>query len=143
MGWGSIKRSVRKAGRQIESGARKTYHEYDRYTSSKTGAYLTPWLSYYDSDGRRALREAYGNYAVAGAGTVNPAAGAVAGAALNTYDAYQNRNAGGAFTPAAAPAPVAETPAEARGFPWEIVGGAVAAIAVAGVVVLVVRKGAR
>lgn len=108
MGWGSVTKAVKKAGRQIGSGAEKSYKEYDRYTSSKFGAYFTPYLSMYDSDGRLALRKAWGNYAAAGAGSVNPAAGAVAGSALAVYDARNASPASSAFStsgsPSAAPA---------------------------------------
>lgn len=148
MGIGSsLKKAVKKAGKQIGSGATKVYKEYDRYTSSKWGAYLTPYLSMYDSDGRAALRGAYGNYAAAGASAYNPAAGQVVASGLAAYDAHNapdpKDSPGGAYTPMEKPeAPEAE--ASAGGVPkWLLIGGGVVAllVVVGGVVLLRKAKG--
>lgn len=132
-----------KVGGAVRTGWRSAYGEYDRYTSSKTGAYLTPYLTMYDSDGRAALRDAYGGYAAAGASVYNPAAGAVVGAGLAAYDAHNAPGAsvGGGGTAFAPPgdAPVAmETPSD--GVPlWLIAVGAIAAVGAVFVVVAIVK----
>lgn len=143
MGFGSsLKKAAKKVGKQIKSGASKTYKEYDRYTSSKFGAYFTPYLSMYDSDGRDALSKAWGGWATAGASAVNPAAGAVVGTAVT---AYNNRNvsdqrASPAFGPSAPPPSVPETPAQVGGVSWWMVGGAVGVVVVAVVLAVALKK---
>lgn len=146
MGFGKkLKKAAKKVGKQVKSGASKTYDEYDRYTSSKFGAYATPYLSMYDSDGRDALSKSWGGWATAGASAVNPAAGAVVGNAVAAYDSRnvsEQGGNGGVFAPAAPPAPVAATPAQAEGgLPWWMIAAAAGAVVVGAGLVLVLRKG--
>jgi hypothetical protein len=145
MGIGSsIKKAAKKAGGQIKSGVKKAYHEYDRFTSSKFGATIAPWLSWYDSDGRDAIMKSpWGQYGGAAVGMVNPTAGAAVNAAVGAFQAYNAPQTPAAFGHPAEPIATPATPEEANPVPWRLIGGAVAALAVAGVVVLAVRKGAR
>lgn len=133
--------AFKKAGKQVGSAAEKTYKEYDRYTSSDLGAYLTPYLSMYDSDGRQALRGAYGNYLSTGASAVNPAAGAAVGAGVAAFDAHNAPKPSGqaqvpAFTPPATQAVAQDDGKRA----WMIAGGVVGAVLFVAVVVVVLRK---
>lgn len=140
-----VEPAFKQAGKDIGTGATKFYKEYDRYTSSDWGAYLTPYLSMYDSDGRDALVSAYGGYATVGASAYNPAAGAVVGTAVNAYNAQNaptsRPTAGGAaFAPTEQPAATPQTPADAGGVPWWLIGGALGAVALTIAVVLIVKK---
>jgi hypothetical protein len=148
MGFGSsLKKAAKSVGKSVKKAVKDTGGEYDRWTTSKLGAYATPYLSLYDSDGRDALVKNWGGYAAAGAGVANPAAGAALGAGVQAYTAYNApdpRTGGSGFAAPVPLAPVPTTPDETGdNRAWLIAGGAVAFVVVAVVLVLILKKKAR
>lgn len=147
MGWSSIKNSVKKAAKDTAGGIDKVGKEYNRYSGSKFGAYVTPWASFYTEDGWDALRKNWGGYVQTGASAYNPAAGAVVGAGLTAYDAATVNTPSGvsAFT-TPGPAPeVPATPSEASGgvSPFVLIGGALGGLAVLGILFFLIKKGSK
>ena len=96
----AFKKAVSQVSNTVTKAAEQTGKEWDRYSSSTLGAYLTPYASIYDSDGRDALRKAYGGWASTAASAYNPALGAAVNAGLGVYDAQnQSSSSGSVFSP--------------------------------------------
>ena len=136
----AFKKAVSQVSRTVTKAAEQTGKEWDRYSSSTLGAYLTPYASIYDSDGRDALRKAYGGWASTAASAYNPALGAAVNAGLGVYDAQnQSSSSGSVFSPVStAPVLPAEAAAQKKNnaILLILIGVAVVAVGVGAVVYL-------
>lgn len=143
MGLGkAFKKAVSQVSNVVTTAAEQTGKEFDRYSSSTLGAYLTPYASLYDSDGRDALRKAYGGWAAAGASAYNPALGAAVNAGLGVYDAQnQSSPSGSVFSPVnTAPLLPGEATAQKKNNTALLLAIAVGVVVVGAGVVMYIRR---
>lgn len=143
MGFGkAFKKAVSQVSNTVTKAAEQTGREYDRYSSSTVGAYLTPYASLYTDGGRDALRKSYGGWASAGASAYNPALGAAVNAGLGVYDAQnQSSSSGSVFSPVStAPALPAEVAAKKKNSTALLILLAVGVVAVGAGAVVYLRK---